>query len=160
MDMKKNVIESAQSKIRGTSSMMLYFDDSWDNKKKDIPEACKKCMEHHAKNKALEGHLMTLSEMEELKIEACDILYMTHNLGMHFDHKVPTITDADHDTGRRIVYFIPGKESKYFKPHEESELKMITDPVRGISYDARFLAEHDELLDLVGREIEHAKIPK
>ena len=62
------------------------------------------------------GHVMTLGEMEELQVQACDILCMTpYPLNRN---SLLNMLDTTNDTQQRMVYFIPGREAKYVKVPE------------------------------------------
>ena len=60
----------------------------------------------------IQGYLMSLAEMKEKNVQACDILQM---LQFPFITLTPNQSDSGFDSKRRLIYFIPGREAKYVK---------------------------------------------
>lgn len=92
------MIESTEKtkKPRGSNASIMV----WDNDPRDIKPV---------------GHVMTLTDMEEKQVLACDILNMyQHPIG----NVAPTLKDSDYDSCRGILFFIPGRESNYVKVSE------------------------------------------
>ena len=92
------MIESTEKpkKPRGADASIMI----WDNDPRDMKPV---------------GYVMTLAEMERKQVLACDILNMyQYPMG----NITPTLKDSDYDSCRRIVFFIPGRESKYVKVSE------------------------------------------
>lgn len=84
------------------------------NKTKGVNDPVTICKDYPFEVKPV-GHVMTLSELEEKQVLACDILNMyQYPMG----NIRPTLKDSDYDSCRRIVFFIPGRESKYVKVSE------------------------------------------
>jgi hypothetical protein len=63
---------------------------------------------------------MSLAEMNEKNIMACDILSMFQLPMQDYSYSgiSPTIKESDFDSSQRMVYFIPGRETKYVKVSE------------------------------------------
>lgn len=82
---------------------------------KGVKAPCKRCMGRLNKTDMIQGHLMSLNEIFDKGVLASDILYMTQ---YPISGLPPTLKDSDFDLGQRMVYFIPGRETKYVKISE------------------------------------------
>ena len=81
----------------------------------ELKDPCKKCMSNRNNPNIIQGHLMTLDQIDEAQMQVCDILSM---LQYPISGLPPTLKDSDFDSGMRMVYFIPGRETKYVKISE------------------------------------------
>lgn len=77
-------------KPRGANASMMY----WDNDPRDMEPI---------------GYVMTLDEMKERQVLACDIFCMLHYPVP--GSTLPRILNDEFDSKQRIIFFIPGEGS-------------------------------------------------
>jgi hypothetical protein len=63
-------------------------------------------------DKEINAYVMSLKEIEEKQIMACDVLCI---LPYPIDDNKAPYVDPEYDSKQRIIYFRPGRETKYFK---------------------------------------------
>ena len=96
-------------KKRECNNIMIGMDGNT-----SMPEPCKRCMSNK-KSSDIEplGYVMSLAEMEERQILACDIMQMLPYPVS--GGNLVSILDCSFDSRQRIIFFIPGREAKYVK---------------------------------------------